>query len=222
MFTSIIESGNLTIQTALLCIICALLLGFIIARVFMQTGNYSKNFVISIVLLPALVAIVVMMVNGNLGTGVAVVGAFSLVRFRSLPGSSREISTLFFSMAIGIATGMGYIGFAALTVAVIAAAMIIMYLLHFGEKKNQQQQLKITIPESLDYTEVFDDVLEQYASKSTLALVKTTNLGSMFELNYYICMKPESNAKKMIDEIRCRNGNLPVMLSHMIVEKEEL
>lgn len=222
MFTSIIESGSLSVQSALICIMSAIILGFVIARVYMFCGSYSKNFVNTLVVLPALVGVVIMMVNGQLGTGMAVVGAFSLVRFRSLPGSSREISSLFFAMSIGLATGMGYITFAVLGTVVLCVIMILMYVLHFGERKEMEQELKITIPENLDYTNIFDEIFEKNTKKVQLDRVKTTNLGSMFELSYMIELKNEVNPKEMIDEIRCRNGNLPIILSRPVMGKDEL
>jgi uncharacterized membrane protein YhiD involved in acid resistance len=222
MFTSIIESGNLTIEAAVICTVGALLFGFMIARVYMLCGSYSKSFVTTLVLLPALVEVVVMMVNGNLGTGVAVLGAFSLVRFRSVPGSSREISSLFFSMAVGLAAGMGYITFALLVTVLLSVALLLMHVLHFGEKKGSEQELKITIPENLDYTDIFDTIFDKYLTKNELERVKTTNLGSMFELLFRVEMKKDMNSKAMIDEIRCRNGNLPVVISRPQVTREEL
>ena len=161
MFTSIIDSvtGNLTLESALLCAVASLVLGLVVALVYIVTGNFSKNFIITLVLLPALVQTVIMGVNGNVGTSVAVMGAFSLVRFRSTPGSAREISGIFFSMVIGLAAGMGYITCAAMITAIIGAGMLVLYKSKFGEVEQDKKTLKITIPENLDYTEVFDDII---------------------------------------------------------------
>lgn len=212
MFTSIFSTttGNMTLINALLCTLTSIGLGLIIAKVYMIQGTYTKNFVMSLVLLPALVQSVIMLVNGNLGTGVAVVGAFSLVRFRSLPGTSKEITGVFFSMAVGLATGMGYLSFAACITVLISVVLIIISKTNFGEKKDIVE-MRISIPESLDYTEVFDDIFEKYTDKISLVQVKTTNLGSIFELRYNIVWKKDIKVKQCIDELRCRNGNLPIV-----------
>jgi uncharacterized membrane protein YhiD involved in acid resistance len=154
-----------------------------------------------------------MLVNGNLGTGLAVLGAFSLVRFRSVPGSSKEICFIFFSMAIGISTGIGYITFAFLTTIIICAVFLLLTKTSFGERKTDERTLKIAIPENLDYTEIFNDLFEKYTNKYELEKVKTTNLGSIFELKYKIVLKNISEEKALIDDIRCRNGNLTIMCS---------
>ncbi|MBS5897960.1 MAG: DUF4956 domain-containing protein, partial [Prevotella histicola] len=168
-------------------------------------------FTISLVILPGLIQVVIMMVNGNLGTSVAALGAFSLVRFRSVPGNSKEICSVFFSMAIGLATGMGYITFAVLITIIIGLVLLILFKTSFGEKSLHSKELKITIPENLDYTEIFEDIFSNFASRISLERVKTTNLGSMYELQYSIVFKNDKLEKEFIDEIRCRNGNLPVI-----------
>ena len=163
-----------------------------------------------------------MMVNGNLGTGVAIVGAFSLIRFRSIPGTSKEIGTIFFAMATGLATGMGYIGFAAIITVLVGALMIVLCKTGFGDKKDETLQLKIVIPENLNFNGAFDDIFENYTNKSKLDKVKTTNLGSMFELNYLVNLKKDADQKAMIDEIRVRNGNLTVAMGTVTPLTEEL
>lgn len=222
MFKSIIELGNLNVIPVLICIIGALLLGIIIARVYMFCGTYSKNFVMTLVILPTLVGVVVLMVNGSIGAGVAILGAFSLVRFRSIPGSSREISSLFFAMAVGLAAGMGYIGLSVIVTAILCVAMMVMRLLHFGEKNEKRQELRITIPENLDYTEIFDDIFDKYLNYVAIEKVKTTNLGSMYEITYLVEPKKETNPKMMMDEMRCRNGNLPIIFSRQQIAKDQL
>ncbi len=223
MFTSIINSvtGTLSIESAIICTLVSLVLGFIISLVYMAQGSYSKNFIITLVLLPALIQTVIMLVNGNLGTSVAVMGAFSLVRFRSLPGSSREITGIFFSMVIGLATGMGYVTYAAIITVIISLGMILLSKSKFGEKKGVSKDLKITIPENIDYTQIFDDVFEKYTKKSILQKVKTTNMGSMYELKYSVEMNNEKQEKEFIDELRCRNGNLTIVCGRP-EEKDEL
>lgn len=188
----------------------------------MYTGKYTKNFSIALVILPVLIQVVIMLVNGNLGTSVAVLGAFSLVRFRSVPGSSKEICSIFFAMAIGLATGMGYLTFALLATVIVGLIFVILYKTSFGEVKQDEKELRITIPENLDYTEIFDDLFETYTTEYALDKVKTTNLGSMYELHYHIILKDQTKEKNFIDDLRCRNGNLTIICSRVSSRKEEL
>ena len=216
MLTSVIESmsqtaASMSMSEALICMGAALVLGLVIAGVYMLTGSFSGNFVISLVVLPVLVQGVIIMVNGNLGTSVAVLGAFGLIRFRSVPGTSRDIVSIFFAMAAGLAAGMGQIGYAAILTAVVAAILLVLHFAHFGAGRAGEQQLKIQIPENLDYTNVFDDIFSEYLTSQTLNRVKTTNLGTMYELTYLISMKDERRQKEMLDAIRCRNGNLTIV-----------
>ncbi|SFR91906.1 DUF4956 domain-containing protein [Anaeromicropila populeti] len=224
MFESILQeaAASLAVTDALICTGVSLVLGLAIAFIYMLNSNYSKNFVITLALLPALVQIIIALVNGNLGTGVAVMGAFSLVRFRSVPGSSKEITSIFFAMAIGLATGMGFLTFAVLITVIIGAVFLVLSKSSFGEGKTQEKDLKITIPENLDYTNIFDDIFEKYAKKASLERAKTTNLGSMYELCYRITLKDALKEKEMIDEIRCRNGNLTIICGRPQVQKDEL
>lgn len=222
MFTTILNgSSTLTFTSAILCTVTSLVIGAVIALVYAAHGNSSKNMIVSLTLLPVLVQVVIMMVNGNLGAGVAVLGTFSLVRFRSLPGSSREISCIFFAMAIGLATGMGYLTFAVMIAVIVGGMMLLLTKSPLGNIKPSQRELKVTIPESLDYTEIFNDLFDKYVKKSELIKVKTTNLGSMYELTYTVTLKDASAEKQFIDDIRCRNGNLTVMCGrpHTVVEE---
>lgn len=224
MFTSVINTieGTLSIQTALICMVVSILLGLVMAFAYMMQGRYSKQFVITLIILPALVQTVIMLVNGNLGTSVAVMGAFSLVRFRSLPGSSRDISAIFFAMVVGLATGMGFVSYAVVITVIVSIVMVLLSKSKLGDTKEEEKNLKITIPENLDYSEIFDDLLKKYATIYSLNKVKTTNMGSMYELSYSVVMKPDSKEKEFIDELRCRNGNLPIICSRPVVGKEEL
>ena len=162
------------------------------------------------------------MVNGNLGTGVAVMGAFSLVRFRSAPGTAKEICSIFLSMAVGLATGMGYLAVAVLFVIIIGGMNILYNVVDFGGQKQVEKDLKIVIPESLDYTGVFDDLFKEYTSKCELLQVKTTNMGSLFKLDYRIVLKDIAKEKEFLDELRCRNGNLEIMCATNSYGREEL
>jgi hypothetical protein len=179
-------AGDITFQSIIVCTLASLVLGFGVSLVYMYKSKYSKNFIITLALLPALIQLVIMMVNGNLGAGVAVMGAFSLVRFRSVPGTSKEITSIFFAMALGLTTGMGYIGYAAIFFLIIGAVMIILAVTKFGERSAAEKELKIAIAESLDYNGIFDDLFEKYTKSSELVRVRTTNMGSLYELQYHI------------------------------------
>lgn len=224
MFTSILSSveGNLTMQNGLLCTVVSVVLGVLIAVIYMQQGNYSKNFVVTLAMMPVLVQVVIMMVNGNVGTSVAVLGTFGLVRFRSVPGTSREIANIFFAMAVGLATGMGYLTFSVVMVVVIGGMFLLLGKTSFGERKYNEKDLRITIAEDLDYTDIFEDIFAEYTSKSSLEQVKTTNLGSMYELKYHITLKDAKKEKEMIDQLRCRNGNLTIICGKRSTLQEEL
>lgn len=207
-------SSSVTVQSLLLCMGAAFVLGLAIAGIYMFRNTYTKSFVITLVLMPAIVQLIIMLVNGNIGAGIAVMGAFSLVRFRSAQGTAREISSLFLAMAVGLALGMGYIGVATIFTLILGIFTLILELLHFGEKKKQELQLRITIPESLDYTQVFDEVFQEYAKSWKLVQVKTTNMGSMFKLEYRVTLNEARQEKEMIDAIRCRNGNLEILCNY--------
>lgn len=199
----------------LICTAVSLVLGTVIALVTKATnGHSSKSILTTLILIPVIVQLIIMMVNGNLGVGVSVMGAFSLVRFRSVPGSGKEIVSIFSAMAVGLATGTGYIGVAVAATAVISIVLLILSFIRFGEDDKAARQLKIIIAEDIDFTEIFDDIFDKYVKQPELEKVKTTNMGSMFELTYNIILKDVKNEKKLIDEIRCRNGNLTVTLSH--------
>ena len=222
MFTSIFENttATLSVADALICMVSSIILGLIVALTHTLTKKYSKNFITVLVVLPLLVQIVIMMVNGNLGTSVAILGAFGLIRFRSMAATSREILSVFFSMAIGLSIGMGHIVFATVFTLITSLTILILSKTKLGETKNQQN-LKILIPEDLDYTNVFEDLLEKYTNTHEIKKVKTTNLGSMYEITYDIELK-HNNEKEFIDELRTRNGNLTITLNHELKENEVL
>lgn len=226
MFSSILTdtASTLSTSTALICILSALLLGLVIAFTAIICDNVTKGFAISLVLLPALVQVVITMVNRNLGTGVAVAGAFSLVRFRSYPGNSKSISCIFFTMAVGLALGMGYVSFATVFTIIVCAVYIILSKTKFAEIgiDAKAKELKIIIPEDLDYTEIFDEIFDRYTSSIKLQRVKTINLGSMYELVYHIKLKNVNEEKMLIDDIRCHNGNLTVVCGRQSSVADEL
>ena len=216
--TQVIEVGDF-----LLCLGVSLVLGLIMAAAYMWRNEHTKSFLVTLALLPAVVCVVIMMVNGNIGAGVAVAGAFSLVRFRSAPGSAKEIVTIFLAMGAGLIAGMGYLGFAALFT-VIMCVMFLIYNAVAGNAKSEvvNKTIKITIPEDLDYTGAFDDIFAEYTKKNELMKVKTTNMGSMFRLTYNVTLKDATKEKQMIDRIRERNGNLEIMVSKQETRVAEL
>jgi len=224
MFESILSSAgdSLTLLSAAGCTAASLFLGIVIAACYYFTGRGTKNFCAALVVLPAMVQIVIMLVNGSLGTGMAIVGAFSLIRFRSLPGNSHDISCIFFSMVVGLATGMGYITYAAFVTVIIGAAMILLHLAPLPPKVEKRQELKITIYEDLDYTDIFNDLFEEYLNFYELQSVKTVNMGSMYQIDYLIEQKDRTREKEMIDAIRCRNGNLTIVCRRMTTPSEQL
>ena len=208
----------------LACTAVSLILGLLIAAVYRYKSECTKSFAVTLVLMPVIVQMVIMLVNRNLGTGVAVAGAgaFSLVRFRSAPGSAKEISSIFLAMAVGLATGMGFLGTAAAFAIIVEAVWFILVQTNFGEKKEKEKELRITIPESLDYTSVFDDIFARYLTRCELVQVKTTNMGSLFKLEYRIVFREEGEEKNMIDQLRCRNGNLEILCSRAQTGREGL
>jgi len=213
---------SITVGNFLTCMAASIILGVAASYLYMYKNTYAKGFVVTLALLPAIVQVVIMLVNGNLGAGVAVMGAFSLIRFRSVAGGGREIGSVFLAMAIGLATGMGYVGIAALLVVVVGAASMLLQTVTFGEGSKAEKELRISIPESLEFDGLFDDILEQYAKKSELYRIKTTNMGSIFELRYRITLKKAGTEKALLDDIRIRNGNLNVSLGKVSTFKDEL
>lgn len=203
---------NLTASDFIICTLTAVVLGIIIAAAFRYKNKMTKGFTVTLALLPAVVELVIMLVNGNLGTGLAVMGAFSLVRFRSVPGSAKDICAIFISMAAGLAAATGYIAVAFIFTVFICLLNILYTMIPLDKNASDEKTLKVTIPEGLDYTNVFDDLFEKYLTDCTLDSVKTTNMGSLFKLDYSIKAKSKEDEKKLIDEIRTRNGNLEISL----------
>lgn len=211
MLDSVIASG-ISIGGFLICIFSAIVLGVLTALVFTYRTKHTASLALSLAILPAAVALVIMLVNGNIGAGVAVAGAFALVRFRSVPGTAKEIAGIFISMAIGLACGMGYVGLAAIFFAIMAVFVLVLSTVGFGENRSRAKQLKVTIPENLDYDGLFDDLFEKYLSFNELERIKTSNMGTLYELTYDITLKNDGDSKAFLDELRCRNGNLNIAL----------
>lgn len=217
------DTSTLEWRSLLICIAASLLLGILVAAIHMIRNVYTKNFVITLAVLPILVQSVIMLVNGNLGTGVAILGAFSLIRFRSVPGGSREITSVFWSMGIGLATGMGYVGYVVIFSIIVALFLTLLYTVPFGDRQaTSERELKVTIPEDLDYPQLFDDLFEKYTHSAKLTSVRTTTMGSLYELRYQLLLKDQAQEKQIIDEVRVRNGNLPVVLGKLTTNRDEL
>ena len=212
MLESILASG-ITLPAFLICTAVSLVLGIATALISMYRTKCSQSFAVTLAVLPAVVQIVIMLVNGNVGAGVAVAGAFSLVRFRSVPGTAREIGVIFLAMALGLATGMGYVVLAAVFFVVIAAVLFLLTKLGFGTRRTDERLLRITIPENLDYDGLFDDLFATYTTAHTLERVKTANMGTLYELQYRVTLRNAQVPKAFLDALRCRNGNLNITCS---------
>ena len=212
------SDGSISITQSVIAIGAALIIGFVIAAVYMficKKEGYQKNFIIGLAMLPAVVAVVILLVGSNVARAFSMAGAFALVRFRSAPGSAKDISIVFFTMAAGLACGLGYVTFAAVFVAVMLIVLIGATAIGFGDRNIGKKQLKITIPENLNYSSVFDDLFDKYTSEYKMSRVKTTNMGTMYELTYEVRLKDESQEKDFIDKLRIRNGNLNITMALM-------
>lgn len=209
MFVSII-TAPMSIVVFLLCVLTALGLGVLTALVFTRGDFHTASFSVSLALLPAIVTVVIMLVNGNVGAGLAVAGTFALVRFRSAPGTAKEVMTLFLAVSLGLCCGMGYLLMAGFFFVIAALALLLLEALHFGRRQTHRQ-LKITIPEDLDYDGVFDDIFAEHTRSHELLRVQTTNMGTLYELTYDVVMNDSSISKSFIDALRCRNGNLNIV-----------
>ena len=221
MFETVITT-SIDVKSFAICTLASIIAGAVIAFAYTYKSRSSKNFAITVAILPIVVQMVIILVNNSLGAGIAVAGAFSLTRFRSVPGTAKEICAIFVSMAVGLANGTGFIWVGAIFAAVVILLNLLYSAILFSGKRGEEQELKITIPEGLDYYELFDDLLEKYTSRYELVKVKTASMGSLFQLTYSINMKNVAEQKAMIDEIRCRNGNLDVALGRALASREEL
>jgi len=215
-----IFAGSFTVTDYLLCTFVSLFLGILIALAAGFRSGCSRSFLLTLILLPPIVQTVIMLVNGNIGTGVAVAGAFSLVRFRSAPGSAREIAGIFLAMAAGFAAAVGYIGIAVLFTLILCAVLAVFSLVIGLDSR--ERELRITVPESLNYAHAFDDIFAEFAPGARLVSAKTTNMGSLYRLRYTLRMKDPEREKEMMDALRCRNGNLEIQLGIAAQHTEEL
>lgn len=227
VFTGLFDTTTtsvIPVSQFILCIAVSLMIGSAIAWVYTFRSQYTKSFVVTLAMLPAVVCIVIMMVNGNVGAGVAVAGAFSLVRFRSVPGTAKEIGTIFLAMAAGLIAGMGYLGYAVLFSIIMVMVMLLCNIFGVGthQKEVGDKTLRITIPEDLNYGSAFDDIFDKYTDRCDVISVKTSNMGSLYRLTYHVILKNVKQEKEFIDELRCRNGNLEISIARQEVNVNEL
>ena len=199
-----------------------LVLGLILAKVYQYKTIYSKSFMMTLVMLPTLIAIVIFLVNGSLGAWVAVMGAFSLIRFRSAPGGAKELLAIFLAMTIGIAVGMGYLIFASVFTIIMSVVMLLLETVNFGQMKHSMRQVTVVIPESLDYEMVFDDIFQKATNYVELANVKTSDMGSLFKIKYIVQLNGTMTEKELMDALRTRNGNLEIAISRYVTKENEL
>ena len=225
IFDSIIEAaGSVGPQEFLLCIASALVSGLILSGLYMYRNRHSGSYAVTVVCLPAIVSAIIMAVSGNIGAGIAVAGAFSLVRFRSAPGSAKEIAVLFLAMASGLLCGMGYIAYALLFAVSVGLIFFTLTAIDFGgrKQKNEERIVKIVIPEDVDYGTEIEPVLDDYTISHELVSVRSANMGSMYKLKYKVTMKDLAQQKELIDKVRVRNGNLEVAVIREETEHQGL
>ena len=220
IFNTILTLQGFTLSTYLICMACAFVCGIVVAFAATFRSRSSKSFFLTLILLPAVVQTVITMVNGNVGTGIAVAGAFSLVRFRSVPGKAKDIAAIFLTMTAGLTCASGYVAIAILFSIIASAVMILITLIPV--RTEREYDLRITVPETINYTEIFDDVFEKYTKRCRVASVRTTNMGSLYRIDYKLEMKNSAQTREMIDELRCRNGNLEVRIKFAEERSEEL
>ena len=211
MLDTVISGGEISLSSFFICMAVSLVLGLGAALLAMYRSKCSRSFILTLVLLPSVVQLIIMLVNGNIGAGVAVAGAFGLIRFRSAPGSAKEIGLVFLATAIGLATGMGYVVIAAVFFVIFAMVWLSLTALGFGAGAADERELRITIPENLDYDGLFDDLFQTYTSSAELERVKTTNMGTLYELSYKVVLRDPNKTKAFLDELRVRNGNLSIV-----------
>lgn len=213
---------SVTLTALLAAIGASLVLGLMISMVYLLTHKregYSGSFIVTLVMLPAIISVLILLIGSNVARAFSLAGAFSLIRYRSAPGDPKDIAYVFFTMAVGLACGMGFIPYAAVFAVIICLVMAVLYLTKYGNPKNTHMQLTITVPENQNYQGLFDDILEEYTNSWKLKKVKTSEFGTLFDLSYSIQMKSGADQKKFIDDLRCRNGNLTVSL--VLKEYEE-
>ncbi|WP_291565531.1 MULTISPECIES: DUF4956 domain-containing protein [unclassified Clostridium] len=207
---------SFTLINTLIIIASSIILGLAISITYMKTNKksgYNSGFTTTLIMLPVIISIIILLVGNNVARAFSLAGAFSIIRFRSAPGDPKDISYVFFTLAVGLTCGMGYIGYGVIFTTILCLLMIILSVANFATPKGSAMQLKITVPEDLNYERVFEEVLDKYTTSYDIQKVKTRDFGALFELNYMIYLKPNVNQKKLLDELRCRNGNLNITLT---------
>lgn len=222
LFSDVFTGTTVNLASMFGAIGVALVLGLILAKVYQYKTIYSKSFMMTLVMLPTLIAIVIFLVNGSLGAGVAVMGAFGLIRFRSAPGGAKELLAIFLAMTIGIAVGMGYLVFASVFTIIMSVVMLLLETVNFGQMKHSMRQVTVVIPESLDYETVFDDIFQKATNYVELANVKTSDMGSLFKIKYIVQLNGTMTEKELMDALRTRNGNLEIAISRYVTKENEL
>jgi uncharacterized membrane protein YhiD involved in acid resistance len=218
MLETLISSTNgesFTLTNTLIIITSAIVLGLVISLAYMKTNKksgYNSGFSTTLIMLPVIIAIIILLVGNNVATAFSLAGAFSIIRFRSAPGEPKDIAYVFFTLAVGLTCGMGYIGYAIMFTIILCAVMVLLDSIKFAMPKSKTMQLKITVPEDLNYEDALDEILNKYTTSWRIENIKTKDFGSLFELNYRINLKQDINQKKFLDELRCRNGNLNINL----------
>ena len=221
---SVIPATGVTLNSFIICTVASVILGAAVAYIHTIRNTFSKSFIVTLLAIPVIVEVIILLVNGNLGAGVAVAGTFSLVRFRSAPGTAKEITAIFIAMAGGLLCGMGFLIYAAIFILIMSFVLVLYSLIGFGEEDNSRRKsLRIAVPENVDYGKEFDEVFSEYTTSHRLISAKTAGMGSVFKLSYDITLKDDSSEKALIDALRCRNGNLEIQMSIVMPrENEEL
>lgn len=215
IFSSTVTTTDLSFTDAILTILLAIVLGGIISLTYMKTNaaGFSQNFTLTMVLLPSIVAIIILLIGSNVARAFSLAGAFSIIRFRSAPGDPKDISYVLFTMAAGLACGVGAFGYAVLFTLILCGLMFVLNRINFGARKGVDKMLKVTIPENLAYEDAFEEVFKKHGVGYELKKMRTTELGSLYELVYMVSMNENTNQKEFLDDIRCRNGNLDLSLT---------
>lgn len=210
---------SFTLTNALIVIVTSIVLGLIISLSYMHTNKidrFGSNFSVTLVMLPVIIAIIILLVGNNVARAFSLAGAFSIIRFRSAPGDPKDIAYVFFTLAVGLTCGMGYIGYSILFTFILCSVMLILEKINFGENKEKVMELKIVVPEDLNFEGVFDSILKKYTNSYNVERVRTRDFGSLFELTYSINLKEDASSKQLLDELRCKNGNLNISLTSSI------
>ncbi|MDO7906285.1 DUF4956 domain-containing protein [Paenibacillus sp. JX-17] len=215
LFSTTLTDDTLTLSSTIITILLAVVLGGLISYTYMKTnpGGYTQSFTLTMVVLPVIVAIIILLIGSNIARAFSLAGAFSIIRFRSAPGDPKDIAYVLFTMASGLACGVGAFGYAVLFTIILCVLMFVLSSMNYGTRKSLQRTLKVTIPENLVYDEAFDEVFRKFNVQYELKKIRTTELGSLYELVYAVTMNQLTNQKEFLDEIRCRNGNLDLSLT---------